>query len=296
MTTSTATAGSAAHPGFTVERIRTGDITTEYLDSGGDGDVVLLLHGGGPGANARTNWQGFIPGLSDRYRVIAPDIFGWGNTDHPAEGEAPGSKTAWMRARVNQILALLDALGIDRVRLVGNSAGGALSLWITVTAPERVEDIVLMGSAGGKMAAPPTEVIRMVSFYKDPTQANLEALTRWFVYDESTLGSSIEDIVEDRFAEVSRPEIRRSFTSMYAAPTSPAEMTLPLSALVRIKHKVLLVHGREDRFITPDSSVYFNGLLENSQLHIFEKCGHWVQIERRDGMLALVRSFFGGEL
>lgn len=74
---------------YTVERVRTGDITTEYLDSGGDGEVVLLLHGGGPGANAVTNWRRFIPGLSDRYRVIAPDIYGWGNTDHPAEGEAP---------------------------------------------------------------------------------------------------------------------------------------------------------------------------------------------------------------
>lgn len=281
---------------FTVKRITTGDFTTEYLDSGGDGEAVLLLHGGGPGANATTNWRGFIPGLSDRYRVIAPDIYGWGNTEHPAEGEGPTSMTAWMRARVDQILALLDALGIDRVHLVGNSAGGALSLWITVTAPERVSDLVLMGSAGGKMAAPPTEVVRMVSFYKDPSRANLEALTRWFVYDEKTLGVSIDDIVDDRFAEVSRPEIRRSFQSMYATPTSPAEMTLPLSALTRITHRVLLVHGREDRFITPDSSVYFNERLENSQLHIFEKCGHWVQIERREAMLTLVRAFFSEEL
>lgn len=281
---------------FTVERVQTGDFTTQYLDSGGDGEVVLLLHGGGPGANAATNWRRFIPGLSDRYRVIAPDIYGWGDTDHPAEGEAPGSMTAWVRARVNQMLALLDALGIETVHLVGNSAGGALSLWITATAPERVEDLVLMGSAGGRMTSPPTEVIRMVSFYKDPTKANLEALTRWFVYDEETLGASIEEIVEDRFAEISRPEIRRSFTSMYATPASPAEMMLPLSALVRIKHRVLLVHGREDRFITPDSSAYFNERLENSQMHVFEKCGHWVQIERREAMLTLVRAFFAAEI
>lgn len=291
--------------GYTVERIQTGEFTTQYLDSGSAGpdgaadadrEVVLLLHGGGPGANAVTNWRRFIPGLSDRYRVIAPDIYGWGNTDHPAEGKGPTSMTAWVRARVNQMIALLDALGIDQVRLIGNSAGGALSLWITATAPERVKDLVLMGSAGGQMMSPPTEVIRMVSFYKDPTKANLEALTRWFVYDEQTLGASIAEIVEDRFAEISRPEIRRSFQSMYATPTSPAEMMLPRSALVRIKHPVLLVHGREDRFITPDSSVYFNEILENSQLHVFEKCGHWVQIERREGMLALVRAFYAGEL
>lgn len=281
---------------YTVERIRTGDITTEYLDSGGDGEVVLLLHGGGPGANAVTNWRRFIPGLSDRYRVIAPDIYGWGNTDHPAEGEAPATMTGWMRARVNQIIALIDALGIEKVHLIGNSAGGALSLWVTVTAPERVIDLVLMGAAGGKMASTPTEVIRMVTFYRDPSREHLEALTRWFVHDENTLGASMEEIVEDRFAEISRPDVRRSFTTMHANPMASAEMTLPKSALVRIKHPVLLVHGREDRFITPDSSVYYNELLENSQLHVFENCGHWVQIERREGMLTLTRAFYNGEL
>ncbi|MEZ3161606.1 alpha/beta hydrolase [Microbacterium sp. BWT-B31] len=285
---------------FDARRIQTGAFTTSFLDSGapasGGDEVVVLLHGGGPGANATTNWRGFIPGLSDRYRVIAPDIYGWGDTDHPAEGEAPGSMTAWVRERVNQILALLDALGIDRAHLVGNSAGGALSLWITATAPERVIDLTLMGSAGGQMAHPTPEVMRMASFYKDASREGIEALTRWFVYDEDTLGSSIAEIVEERYAEVHRPEVKRSFLSMYQAPTSPAEMTLPPSALRRIRHRVLLVHGREDRFVTPDSSVYFNQQLENSQLHVFDKCGHWVQIERRDAMLLLVRAFLREEL
>ncbi|MCM1011725.1 MULTISPECIES: alpha/beta hydrolase [unclassified Brevibacterium] len=283
-------------PHFTTERVRTGDFTTSYLDSGGTGDVVVLLHGGGPGANSVTNWAEFIPGLSDDYRVIAPDIYGWGATDHPGEDALPGSMTAWVRARVNQILDLLDALDIDRAHFVGNSAGGALSLWITHTAPERVIDLVLMGSAGGQMAAPTPEVIRMVSFYKDPSEAGLKSLTRWFVYDEDSLGDSLDTIVENRLAEVLRPEVRRSFQSMYATPTSPAEMTVPPSALRRITHRVLLVHGREDRFITPDSSVYFSQHLPNSQVHIFDRCGHWVQIERRDPMLFLVRGFLTGEL
>lgn len=247
---------------FTTERVRTGSFTTEYLDSGGDGEVVLLLHGGGPGASAPSNWSGFISGLADRYRVIAPDIYGFGNTDHPAEGAAPGSMTEWMRARVRQVLDLLDALGIAKVHLIGNSAGGALSLWITMTAPERIGDITLMGSAGGQMMAPTPEVIRMVSFYKDASREGLEALTRWFVYDESTLGASIEEIVEDRYREVHRPEVRRSFQSMYSIPTAPAEMTVPPSALRRIKHRVFLVHGKEDRFITPDASIYFSQHLE----------------------------------
>lgn len=279
---------------FIVRQIDTNGYSTEFLDSQEGDDVVVLLHGGGPGANAVTNWRGFIPGLSDRYRVIAPDIYGFGNTDHPEDG--PTSMTGWMRARVDQILALLDGLGIDKVHLVGNSAGGALSMWIASTAPERVLDLVLMGSAGGQMAGPTPEVIRMASFYKDPSKAGLEALTRWFVYDETQLGADIKHIVDDRFEEVSRPEVRRSFLQMYSQPTSPTEMTVPPSALRRIQQRVLLVHGREDRFVTPDSSVYLNQHLLNSQLHVFEKCGHWVQIERRAGMLLLVHAFLTGEL
>ena len=278
------------------KRIQTGEFVTEFLDSGGSGEVVVLLHGGGPGANAESNWGGFIPGLSDRYRVIAPDILGWGNTDHPAEGEAPSSLTGWMRARVRQVLDLLDALGIDEAHFVGNSAGGALSMWTATTAPERVTDLVLMGSAGGQMAHPTPEVIRMATFYKDGSLEGLEALTRWFVYDENLLGESIEQIVKTRHAEVHRPEVRRSFTSMYSTPMAPAEMTVPPSALRRIAQRTLLVHGREDRFVTPDVSVYLNQHIENSQLHILGKCGHWVQIERRDAMLALVHSFYDGDL
>lgn len=281
---------------YEVKRIQTGGFTTEYLDSGGDGPAVVLLHDGGPGANASSNWRDFIPGLSEDYRVIAPDILGWGNTDHPSEDELPGSMTEWLRRRVRQVLDLLDALGIEQAHFVGNSAGGALSLWITVTAPKRVTDLTLMGSAGGQMASPTPEVIRMATFYKDASREGIEALTRWFVYDETTLGASIPDIVEERFAEVHRPEVRRSFQSMYATPTSPAEMTVPPSALRRITQRVFLVHGREDRFITPDASFYFNQQLKNSQVHIFENCGHWVQIERREPMLYLVRAFIEGKL
>lgn len=276
---------------FTTERIETNGYTTEYLDSHGDGDVVLLLHGGGPGANAATNWRGFIPGLAHDYRVIAPDILGYGNTDHPEDG--PPTLVGWMRERVRQVIALLDALGIEQAHVIGNSMGGALTMWLTEAHPERVRSLVLMGSAGGHMAAPTQEVIRMATYYKDPSKEGLKALTRWFVYDEGDLGTDLDSIVEDRFVELNRPEVRRSYTKFFNPQASlPSEMTVPQSSLRRIQQRTLLVHGREDRFVTPDSSVYLNQHIPNSQLHIFEKCGHWVQIERRDAMIALVRLFY----
>lgn len=283
--------------GYTVKRMRTGEFTTSYLDSETNGELVILLHGGGPGANAASNWRNFLPGLAGAgYHVVAPDIRGWGQTDHPAEGEAPSSMTEWMRSRVDQILAVMDGLGVEKAHLLGNSAGGALALWITQTAPERVIDLTLMGSAGGQMAHPTPEVQKMVGFYKDATRAGIEALTKWFVYDESILGDDIAEIVEERFIEVHRPEVKRSFLSMYSTPMSPAEMTVAPAALRRIDHRVLLIHGREDRFITPDSSIYYNQHLPNSQVHILPNCGHWAQIEKRDEMLALTKAFLAREI
>lgn len=141
-------------------------------------------------------------------------------------------------------------MGVEKAHLLGNSAGGALSLWITQTAPQRVIDLTLMGAAGGQMANPTPEVQKMVGFYKDATRAGIEAITKWFVYDESVLGDDVSQIVEERFAEVHRPEVKRSYQSMYSVPMAPAEMTVAPGALRRIDHRVLLIHGREDRFTT----------------------------------------------
>lgn len=272
---------------MTERTVETDGYSTFFLESGDENrETVILLHGGGPGANAVSNWSGFIPALSDDYHVLAPDLVGYGRTDHPED--MPGSLTGWMRMRVEQVLALMDVRGVERAHLVGNSMGGALAMHLVMTAPERFARISLMGSAGGH-SQPTPEVMRMVSFYKDPTISALENLTKWFVHDEDALGTSISEITETRYKEVMRPEVRRSFERFFSS--SPAEMAVPPSALRRMPHPFLVVHGREDRFVTPDSSVYLQQHLPNAQLHIFPHCGHWVQIERASDYAALLRGF-----
>ncbi|GII62087.1 2,6-dioxo-6-phenylhexa-3-enoate hydrolase [Sphaerisporangium krabiense] len=272
----------------TTERtVTTNGYSTFFLDSGDEAkEAVILLHGGGPGANAASNWRGFVPALSDEYRVLAPDLVGYGRTDHPED--MPSSLIGWLRMRVDQVLALMDAHGIEQAHLVGNSMGGALAMHLVMAAPERVRKVSLMGSAGGH-SQPTPEVMRMVSFYKDPSLSALENLTKWFVHDENELGASIAAIAEERHKEIMRPEIRRSYECFFSS--SPAEAAVPPSALRRMAHPFLLVHGREDRFVTPDSSVYLQRHLPNAELHIFPRCGHWVQIERADAYAVLLRNF-----
>lgn len=88
----------------------------------GSGPPVVLLHGSGPGVSAYANWRLTMPALAERFTVIAPDIVGFGFTDRP---EAfPYGLDAW-RAH---LLGFVDALGLERFSLVGNSFGGGLAI------------------------------------------------------------------------------------------------------------------------------------------------------------------------
>lgn len=276
---------------LTTTTVKTKGYLSYVLESGNkDNETIILLHGGGPGSSALSNWEEFIPKLSDQFHVIAPDIVGHGKTDHPED--SPKSVRGWMRLRVDQILAIMDEMGIRKAHLVGNSMGGALAMHLIMTEPERFNRVSLMGSAGGKMSPTP-ELERMANFYKDPTESALANLTRWFVYDERIISDRIAAISKDRYNEVMRPDVRRSYESFFQ--TSPSEMMVPPSALRRMEQQFLLVHGREDRFVLPESSIYLQQHLPNAQLHIFDKCGHWVQIEKKDSYSKLLIDFFNNK-
>ena len=113
---------------------------TNYHDVG-EGAAVLLVHGSGPGVTAWANWRLNMPELAKRFRVIAPDMFGFGYSDSKGRIE---DKQIW----VDQLVALLDNLGIDKVSMVGNSFGGGITLAFMIAHPDRVERAVLMGPAG----------------------------------------------------------------------------------------------------------------------------------------------------
>lgn len=276
---------------ISTKRIQTGDYETVFHEGGEQNkETVIFLHGGGPGATAMSNWKDILPIFSERYHVVAPDIRGFGSTDHPEE--RPTEMLGWMRQRVDQIAALIDKLGIQKAHLVGNSMGGALALNLTMNLPERFERVILMGSAGAS-TEPTPELYRMANFYKDPSPAALENLFKWFVYDEKILGDQLTAITEERFQEVMRPEVRKSYESMFK---SPPYMTIPPAALRRMNHPFLILHGRDDRFVPYEGSLQFLTHLPNAQLHVFDRCGHWVQVERKKEFVKLVSDFFAEEL
>src|ERR1700744_3980590 len=94
--------------------IDAGGIRTSYLEAGA-GEPIVMLHGSGPGVSAMANWQRNIGPLAHRFRVLAPDIVGFGAT------ERPDDVTYSLRTWTDQIWAFLDALGIEKTAIVGNS-------------------------------------------------------------------------------------------------------------------------------------------------------------------------------
>jgi 2-hydroxymuconate-semialdehyde hydrolase len=249
--------------------IRTGQFLTNYHDQG-EGTPVLLIHGSGPGVSAWANWRRTLPELSKSCRVIAPDMVGFGFTERP-DGVAYRLET-W----VQQLLDLLDSLGLERVHLVGNSFGGAVSLAFTLAYPQRVDRLALMGSVG--LSFPITEGLDKVWGY-EPDREAMRELINLFAFDKSI---ATPELIEMRY-QASAPEvISRSYSSMFPAPRQRwlEALAQPEDRLRALTHKTLLIHGRDDQIIPLASSQRLALLLPNSQLHVFGNCGHWVQIEK----------------
>ena len=263
------------------QSITAAGIRTNYHDSGGAGAPVLLIHGSGPGVSAWANWRLVMPALAQQARVIAPDMVGFGYTERP-QGFVY-NMDAWVR----QAVGLLDALGIERTDLVGNSFGGGLSLALAIAHPERVRRLVLMGSAG--VSFPLTEGLDAVWGYT-PSVENMRAIMDYFAFNQGLMS---DDLARLRFEASIRPGFQESFAAMFPAPRQRwIEALASAEADIRaLPHQALVIHGREDRVIPLATSLTLSSWIQRSQLHVYGQCGHWTQIEHAARFARLVGDF-----
>lgn len=260
--------------------VRTGEILTNYQEAG-NGSPVLLLHGSGPGVSAWVNWRGVLASLQDEFRLLAPDLAGFGYSEVPAGIQY--SRALWLR----QIVDFLDALGLEKVDVVGNSFGGSMALALAIDHPGRVRRIVLMGSVGVPFELTPG--LDAVWGYT-PSFESMKSLMRdTFAYDTSLI---TDEMVQSRYVASLRTQ--DAFASMFPAPRQRwvDAMAHSEEAIRGIRHPALLVHGRDDKVIPLATSLTLNQWIDDSQLHIFGRCGHWTQIEKSAEFCTLLRNFF----
>jgi 2-hydroxymuconate-semialdehyde hydrolase len=260
--------------------IQTGSFKTNYHDVG-QGEPLFLIHGSGPGVTAWANWRLVIPSLAEQYRVIAPDMAGFGYT------ERVDGYDYTMDNWVQHAIDLMDALGIKKTHLVGNSFGGALAIALAIRYPQRVERLILMGAAGVNFDLTPG--LDQVWGY-EPSVENMRSMMDLFAYNRNLV---TDELAQLRYEASIQPGFQETFSQMFPAPRQRSVDALASKPqdIKNISHETLILHGREDEVVPPVTSTTLFGLIPNSQLHMFGCCGHWTQIEHNARFIELVKDF-----
>ncbi|KQV74590.1 4,5-9,10-diseco-3-hydroxy-5,9,17-trioxoandrosta-1(10),2-diene-4-oate hydrolase [Aeromicrobium sp. Root344] len=260
---------------------KAGDLTLNYYEAGeptdlGGGLPLVMLHGGGPGASAWSNFGSALPGFATDFRTLLIDQPGFGQSDKPP---VVGN---YFRFAAEAVKDLLDELGIERIHLLGNSLGGGTAARFALLYPERVGRLVLMGPGGLNLSlfhADPTEgVKRLMEFGAAPTAESMRAFISTMVVNQDLV---TDELVAERLADATAPGAQEAMLSMgmsFWNPDSYEDGLIWRDAHL-MKRPTLLTWGREDRVNPLDGAFVALKMIPKASLHVFPNCGHWAQIE-----------------
>ncbi len=275
----------------TERTVRVGDREIFFVEAG-SGPVVVLLHGGGPGASGVSNYSRNIEVLAQRFRVIVPDMPGYGRSSKWVDRSDPFGDLGCATG------GLLDALDIVKAHLVGNSYGGAAALRLAMDRPEKVDRMVLMGPGGvGTTRALPTAGLQRLLNYYTGTGPSREKITefvrQYLVYDGETVP---QELIEARYqasldAEVvASPPLRRPSGPLALRTLWRMDFTRD-SRLGKVAHPTLVVWGTDDKVNRPSGGRMLADAMPNCDLYMAANVGHWVQWERAELFNTLATAF-----
>lgn len=280
---------------MTAQQIGTGrlidvDGIATYVHEAGSGEPIVLIHGAGPGATGLSNWSRNIEVLARDFRVITVDLPGFG------QSQKMSIPSAFFEFYGLHIGKLLDAMGIEKAHMVGNSLGGGASMMLALRRPEKVGKLVLMGSGGGypvSSVMPSTGLKMLVGFYEapGPSRERLAAFISEMVFDKALV---TDELLDQRWQAATTPEVVACppFAFRDGRPPMPDEVWR--ERLDLLPHQTLIVWGREDRVMPLDNGFILMKQIPNARMHIMPNCGHWAQWERPDEFNPLVRQFLHG--
>ncbi len=288
-TTAQADAGTAARrapasargddPGVTSGSV-TGAYELHYHRAGPpDAPPLVLLHGSGPGVSGMSNFAGNLPVLARTFRTYVPDM--------PAFGRSPGPdrwKARYPVVAAEALRFFLDELGIERAHLLGNSMGGNVAAEFALAHPDRADRLVLMGPGGlavntfGPEQSEGTK--RLFAFLAEPSREAMRAWVETMVADPALITDALLD---ERMAMATAPGAVERALSVFGTFTDPRFADdAPLWARAsRLTHRTLVTWGRDDRMLPYEGALFPFRQLPDAELHVFARCGHWAQVERK---------------
>ena len=262
--------------------VQAGGVRMHYNEVG-TGTPVIMLHGTGPGASSWSNFSNNVDAFGARFRALLVDMPQYGKSDKVVIEGGRLTYTA------NVLRDLMDALQIDRAHFVGNSMGGQAAIKLAIDAPERVDKLVVIGSnpVSYSLFTPmPLEGIKHIAgYYRGEGGPSLDKMRRLFqtiLFDQSFLD---ETALRERYEASIEPEVVQL---MMKPPPANQDLSAELHL---IKSPTLVVWGADDRFGALDVGLLLTRRIPNSRMHIFNRCGHWAQVEHADEFNRLVIDF-----
>jgi len=252
------------------ERLVLGEKTLAYNEFG-SGPAVVIIHGVG---GHKEDWTGVAEALATSRRVFAIDMLGFGESSKTGDDLS-------MPVQAAAILALLDAHGIDKAALVGNSVGGWVAATFAATHPDRVEQLVLIDAAGFKamFEGPPP-----VNF--DPGDAaEMDTLIRFVINSKVADTPGLADQAFGQYVASGEKAIAATWgKSLFTSPR--LEDIFP-----RITAPTLVLWGADDRLFPSLLAGVFAAQIAGATAHLIPDAGHFPQIDNPHATTEAITGF-----
>ncbi len=268
--------------GLSHEQLRVGDLNIHYYRGGpSTAETLVLIHGF---AADKDNWLRFSRHLSNDYQVIALDLPGFGDSDHPTGSYDVGTQA-------ERLASILEAMGIDKAHVLGNSMGGHIAALYAARYPQRVSSLALFDNAG--IDAPHKSELfqRLESGAANPlvvrSPQDFQRLLQFVFVEPPYLPESLKQyLAEQSMANAAHyDQVFQQLVERYI----PLEPELP-----KIQAPTLLLWGRQDRVLDVSSIDVMQSLLAKPSVVIMDNVGHAPMLERPEESALLYRRFLDG--
>ena len=273
--------------------VRAGAVELHVAEAG-QGEPVLLVHGW---PQHWWMWRHLIPALATDFRVIAPDLRGYGWSEAPRGGYEKEQFAA-------DLLALLDAMGLERVRLVGHDWGGVAAVLLCVAHPERVSQHLALNTAhpwlpmDGRTLARAWALLYQVAL-ASPGAGPWLASRPWAVRAVLRAGTtrreamvSEADVYAQRFRDPARARaVSQTYRSFLLRELLPIARGRYRDR--RLSTPTLWLHGTDDMVISRQTVEAILPHADEITIEWIDDCGHFIAEEAPELVAERARAFFG---
>lgn len=243
-----------------------------YLDEG-EGDVVVFLHGSGPGASGYSNFKGNYKAFVEAgYRCIIPDHIGYGFSDKPDDVDHP------LSFFVECIEQTLDVAGVEKCTVIGNSLGGAIALGMALDNPGRIEKLILMAPGGlselPEYGAMPgmQKVFQVFGSGEEVTHEVMKDLFATGLMHNAALAT--DELVAERM---------QIMDIMNGHVMATMQVPVLVDRLQELECPVLGFWGMDEKMMPENGIMAMAKNIKTLRLILVTECGHWVMVEH-EGM------------